>query len=91
MLQFITAAELTPYDIKQIAKLFCTPVQYMMFESAWRSYPEDQVLKNSRIAQQDPCFEGGILQLMELLPMEDPQTQAHLNSSILAQVKELGM
>lgn len=82
MLQFI---ELTPYDLKQIAKLLSTPVQ------TWRSYAEDQELKNSRISQQDPCCGAGFSQLMGLPPMEDPQIQACLNSTILTQTKKLGM
>lgn len=77
--------------MKQIAKLLCNPVQCMMFESSWRSYADDQGLKNSRASQQDPCFGAGIPQLMGLPPMEDPQTQAGLNPFILAQAKDLAM
>ncbi|KAF4804392.1 hypothetical protein TURU_008447 [Turdus rufiventris] len=56
MLQFLTADEITPFDIKQIAKLLCTPIQYMMFESTWRRYAEEQGLKNleSSIDVQSP-------------------------------------
>lgn len=91
MLQFITSSELTPYDMKQIAKLLCTPLQYMVFESAWRSYAEERELQNSRASQQDPCFGAGVSQLMGLHPMHDPQTQARLNPLILAQAKDLAM
>lgn len=72
MLRFITANELTPYDINRIAKLLCAAVQYMVFLSAWRSYAEEQELKNSRLSQQDPCFGAGVPQLMGLCLMEDP-------------------
>lgn len=77
--------------MKKIAKLLCTPLQYMLFESAWRSYAEDQELQNSRASQQDPCFGVGVSQLMGLHPVHDPQTQAHLNPLILAKAKDLAM
>lgn len=66
MLPFLTASELTPFDIKQTAKLLCTPVQYTMFESTWRYYAEEQGLRNSEAAQWDPCFGVGISKFMRL-------------------------
>lgn len=44
MLPFLTASELTAFNMKQTAKLLCTPVQYTMFESTWRCYAEEHGL-----------------------------------------------
>lgn len=87
MLQFLTADEITPFDIKQIAKLLCTPIQYMMFESTWRRYAEEQGLKNLEVPQQDPRFGAGFPQLMGLPPIDNSKMQARLNPSILAQAR----
>lgn len=77
--------------MKQIATLFCATVQYMMFESKWKSHAEHQRLENSRALQQDPRFRAGISQLTGLPSTEDPQNQARLNPPILAQAKDLAM
>lgn len=91
MLRFLTANEKTPFDTKQIAKLCCTPAKYMMFESTWQWYAEDQSLQNLEVLQHDPHFGVGVSQLMGLPPVETLQLQAHLHSLILAQAKELGI
>lgn len=36
MLSFLAAEEMTPFDVKQIARLICSSTQYMMFEIIWR-------------------------------------------------------
>ncbi|TRZ07688.1 hypothetical protein HGM15179_019420 [Zosterops borbonicus] len=49
MLQFLTMEEVTPFDIKQLDKLMFTRVQYMVFETEWKSSAEKQELKNLKV------------------------------------------
>lgn len=56
MLQFLTTEEITPFAIKQLAKLMFTTVQYMVFESAWKSGAYKQGLKNLKIPWEDPHY-----------------------------------
>lgn len=60
-LGFITGSELTPFDVRQITKLLCTPVQCVMFEAAWRNFAEKQGLLNSEASQQDHALGQGLL------------------------------
>lgn len=36
MLSFLAAEEMTPFDVKQIARLICSLTQYRMFEITWQ-------------------------------------------------------
>lgn len=72
MLQFITTSELTLFDMRQIVKLLCTPMECMMFEAAWRDLAVEQRLLNSEALQQDSCFGAEVSQLMGLPPIESP-------------------
>lgn len=76
---FLTANEMTPSDIKQTVKLLCASVQWMMFESTWQRYAEDQGQRNLEVPQQDPPFGAGVSQLMELPPVDNLQLQARLH------------
>lgn len=91
MLRLLAECEMTPFDIKQIAGLLCTPMEYMVFESTWQRYVEKQGLRNLAVPQQDPCFGAGVPQLLGLPSINNPQLQARLNPLILAQAKDLGM
>lgn len=46
MVHFLTTEEVTPFDVKQLVTLMFLTVQYMVFESAWKSSTEKQQLKN---------------------------------------------
>lgn len=72
MLQFITTSELILFDMRQIIKLLCTPMECMMFEAAWRDLAVEQGLLNSEALQEDSCFGAGVSQLMGLRPTESP-------------------
>lgn len=50
MLQFLTTEEAAPFDIKQLAKLIYTPVQYMVFGSRQQSSAEHQEPRNLRVS-----------------------------------------
>ncbi|XP_050830686.1 uncharacterized protein LOC108964007 [Serinus canaria] len=91
MLRLLAEYEMTPFDIKQIAGLLCTPMEYMVFESTWQRYVEKQGLRNLAVLQQDPCFGAGVPQLLGLPSINNPQLQARLNPLILAQAKDLGI
>lgn len=91
MLRLLAECEMTPFDIKQIACLLCTPKEYMMFESTWQRYVEKQGLRSLAVLQQDPCFGAGVPQLLGWPPINNPQLQARLNPLILAQARDLGM
>ncbi|XP_053835419.1 uncharacterized protein LOC128808402 isoform X1 [Vidua macroura] len=91
MLRLLAEGEMTPFDIKQIARLLCNPMQYLMFESTWEQYAEKQGLRNLALPKQDPCFGAGVPQLLGLPPVNNPQLQARLNPLILAQATDLGM
>ncbi|XP_039562500.1 uncharacterized protein LOC120500974 [Passer montanus] len=91
MLRLLAEAEMTPFDIKQIAGLLCTPIEYMVFESTWKQHAEKQGLHNLVVPQQDPCFGAGVPELLGLPPINNPQVQARLNPLILAQARDLGM
>lgn len=90
LLPFLSTEEVTSFDIKQLAKLICTPIQYMLFESIWKSSAEKQELKNLRVSQEDPHFGAGVTQLLGLPPLGHPQLQAKLHSLVLAQAKTWG-
>lgn len=90
MVHFLTREGVTPFDIKQLAKLMFSAVQYLVFESAWKSSVEKQQLKNLDFPNEDPRYEPGVSQLLGLPPVSDPQFQARLHPLVLAQVKELG-
>ncbi|XP_072785702.1 uncharacterized protein [Taeniopygia guttata] len=91
MLRLLAEGEMTPFDIKQIAQLLCTPMQYLMFESTWKQHAEKQELRNLALPQQDPRFGVGVPQLLGLPPVSNPRLQACLNPLILAQATDLGM
>ncbi|XP_041260018.1 uncharacterized protein LOC121335705 [Onychostruthus taczanowskii] len=91
MLRLLAESEMTPFDIKQIAELLCTPIEYMVFESTWKQYAEKQALCNLAVPQQDPCFGAGVPELLGLPPINNPQLQVRLNPLILAQARDLGM
>lgn len=90
MVHFLTTERVTPFDINQLAKLMFSTVQYLVFESAWKSSVENQQLKNLDFPNEDPRYEPGASQLLGLPPVSDPQFQARLHPLVLAQVKELG-
>uniref|UniRef100_A0A8U8B8W6 Uncharacterized protein n=1 Tax=Geospiza parvula TaxID=87175 RepID=A0A8U8B8W6_GEOPR len=91
MLRLLGECEMTPFDIKQIARLLCTPMEYTMFESTWQRYVEKQALRSLAVPQQDPCFGAGVSQLLGWPPINNPQLQARLNPWILAQARDLGI
>lgn len=57
---FLTTEGVTPCDIMQLAKLMFTTVQYMVFESAWKSSAEKQELKNLKVPWEDPLNEAEV-------------------------------
>ncbi|XP_037994398.1 uncharacterized protein LOC119701599 [Motacilla alba alba] len=91
MLRVLAECAMTPFDIKQIAGLLCTPVEYEVFESTWQRYAEEQGLHNLAVAQEDPRSGAGVPQLLGLPPINNPQSQARLNPLILAQARDLGI
>lgn len=91
MLQLLAEFEMTPFDIKQIARLLCTSMEYLMFEFTWQEKVEMRGLCSLAVSQQDPCFGAGVSQLLEWPLINNPQLQAHLNPFILAQARDLGM
>lgn len=42
MLRLLTTQEVTPFDIKQLAKLIFTTVQHMVFKTTWKNCMEEQ-------------------------------------------------
>ncbi|XP_077640431.1 uncharacterized protein LOC144246498 [Lonchura striata] len=91
MLRLLAECEMTPFDIKQIAQLLCTPMEYLVFESTWKQHAEKQGLHNLALPQQDPCSAVGVPQLLGLPPVSNPRLQARLNPLILAQATDIGM
>lgn len=91
MLRLLAECEMTPFDIKQIARLLCSPKEYMMFQFTWQQNVEEQELRSLAVPQQDPCFGAGVSQLLGWPPINNPQLQAHLNPLILAQARDLGI
>ncbi|XP_054131785.1 uncharacterized protein LOC128936668 [Melozone crissalis] len=91
MLRLLAECEMTPFDVKQIAGLLCTPKEYEMFESTWKQNVERQRLRSLAVPQQDPCFGAEVSQLLGWPPVNNPQLQARLNPLILAQARDLGM
>lgn len=81
MLCFLTTEEVTPFDIKQLAKPMFTTVQYMVFESAWRCSAEKQEQRNLKVPQEDPHYEVGVSQLLGLQPLACPWLQARSTSA----------
>lgn len=91
MLRLLAECEMTPFDIKQIGRLLCTPKEYAMFQFTWQQNVEDQGLCSLAVPQQDPCFGAGVSQLLGWPPINNPQLQARLNPLILAQARDLGI
>ncbi|XP_059329457.1 uncharacterized protein LOC132074056 [Ammospiza nelsoni] len=91
MLRLLAECEMTPFDVKQIAGLLCTPKEYEMFESTWKENVERQGLRSLALPQQDPCFGAEVSQLLGWPPVNNPQLQARLNPLILAKARDLGM
>lgn len=54
-------------------------IQYMVFESAWKSSAEEQGLKNLKLPREDPHYGAGVSQLLGLTPVEDIRLQARLH------------
>ncbi|KAK4811506.1 hypothetical protein QYF61_011554 [Mycteria americana] len=81
--------ELTPYDIKQISMLICTPTQKVMFDAHWRAACEVAAVTNLERLDGDPLRGAAIPQLMGEAPVRTPQLQARLNPAILQQSRQL--
>lgn len=89
MLQDLFTNKLTPFQCQQIAQICFSLTKMMIFESQWIRLVNEVARRNLEHSQDDPCFAGGLAQLMGDPPINTLQSQAQLHSLVLQQGKEL--